>query len=1317
MINHEINAYPLRFIFSGYTVIGLTLFIISSSVAVYLLFLKKKSNQTKALIVFYVFVALSGIATVLSNAIVHWQRMFLPWQDFWIISGGVALVVFTYLYAERKQTNEAKVMIIIISSLAVSALIYCLIFSFNYLFYWNQNLIVSDSYYLILPISILIVIFSFLRNSMLILRKICPDVEELSINERWKNYILTKNKDVITLRNFGLAIILSFLPGLQTLIKLPDPTGFILSNIGSILAIIAISLVYFNYAPDINSFLIKLVGITLATVLLILSIFGTIDIYFESRQVFVDRLDLTFALSEVLMSNEGELPVDLPAVAYIVSWDASSPRDASTYELIFDSGNTEFSLERLIEQNQEGQLELTTNFINNDRPQSNNVKWRSLQRFWNYPQGSTHEDYLGYLFTTSGREYEIGYASFSAYNAVSRVVSNWLILILSSSGFILLVFPKFFQNVLVKPIDSLLNGISRVNQGDLDTEIKPYFNDEIGSLTLSFNKMVESLRDLTNKLKDEATHLESLVEQRNQELAQANKDLKAENVERIQTETILNQQLNYQRALSLCSQALLKIRKSNESHKDILNYALETLRFGANASRAYIFKIIIDEEMALFARMLAEVCAPGIPPHINNPANQKFPVSALPNEFVQHLSNQENFGGKVVELFIETENIKNSFLNQTPPLLSIQIFPIFIEQKWWGFVGFDECNFERMWTHWENTMLQTAAQMIGNTIHRWRIQDHLNETLDQLEHRVEERTIELRQANQNLQLEIKQRQIAQEDVERRLFIEEKLSIISEKLLRTEHIKENISSSLKDLAQILHAGRIVVVEFDINNFAQIEDYIEFHKTSLQPLTKEMIEDYIRSLTSLREQLHQNHSIVIPDIMDITQANEIKILSLEGFTPQSLVLSPLIINERIHGVLGCGIFETNPEQFQMNLQILDLVASMLTSLFQRQHLIEDLELQVGERTQQLTTFLDIAILGENAQDLNDILQPVLYSISQLMASDAVCIHIVDETKAELILIAQYGIPLIDVSRLQVINVHPEITRWMEKKVSYEKSERSEKNPALMDVLSVDSYKTFLANPIGKRFKVLGILSCYRIDDQNFSSFERMFINSLGELIGIIIENHRLRLEAKELATVDERQRLAREIHDAISQSVYSLSLFARSASDALSENNQTKLKENLKDIEKIALQAMREMRLLIYQLREELGDEDFAYALDIRYQQVENRLGIEASHNIDKNIILPENIHHHLWRIIVEALNNSVKYAEAKHVNVKLSQTSSNMLLEIEDDGVGFDVNQYSPGMGLKNIRTRTQKMNGECEIISRSGYGTLIRIKIPIDKIS
>ncbi len=462
MFESGFTPYPLYFVFSSYTIIGLTLLIINASIAIYFSRLKLKTKLTKTLIIFYIFVSLSGISTILANSIVHWQRVFLPWQDFWIIAGGVALTYFAYLVPKREKSGEAKFMVIVLSSIALIAFIYCIIYSYFFLFDWKPTLITSDLYYLLLPISISIGIFIFLRNSWLLFRIRQPDVERVSLRTIWKKFILTKDEDVKVLLFFGLALILAFLPGLQTLLKFSNPTGFILSNIGSILAIIAISLIYLNYAPEINSFLAKLVGITLASVLLIFSIFGTLDIYFENNQFISGRDDLTIALYDTLTENNGELFAAPPLIDYIVSWEADTPEDESAYQLIFKSNDVDFSLDSLIEDNQEGRLNSATQILSGDLVQETNHLWTRVERFWQYPPGSTHEDYKGYLFTDQSRTYEIGFSSFAAYDFVSGVVSMWLVLMISSSVFILIVFPKFFRYVLVQPIRKLLKGVQQV---------------------------------------------------------------------------------------------------------------------------------------------------------------------------------------------------------------------------------------------------------------------------------------------------------------------------------------------------------------------------------------------------------------------------------------------------------------------------------------------------------------------------------------------------------------------------------------------------------------------------------------------------------------------------------------------------------------------------------------------------------------------------------------------------------------------------------------------------------------------------------------
>jgi hypothetical protein len=90
--------YPLHIAFSGYTVIGLILLILAATVATYLLRLHPKSHATRHMIAFFSMVALSGVSTILANGFFHWDRLFLPWQDFWILAAGVALIRFANIY-------------------------------------------------------------------------------------------------------------------------------------------------------------------------------------------------------------------------------------------------------------------------------------------------------------------------------------------------------------------------------------------------------------------------------------------------------------------------------------------------------------------------------------------------------------------------------------------------------------------------------------------------------------------------------------------------------------------------------------------------------------------------------------------------------------------------------------------------------------------------------------------------------------------------------------------------------------------------------------------------------------------------------------------------------------------------------------------------------------------------------------------------------------------------------------------------------------------------------------------------------------------
>ncbi len=154
------------------------------------------------------------------------------------------------------------------------------------------------------------------------------------------------------------------------------------------------------------------------------------------------------------------------------------------------------------------------------------------------------------------------------------------------------------------------------------------------------------------------------------------------------------------------------------------------------------------------------------------------------------------------------------------------------------------------------------------------------------------------------------------------------------------------------------------------------------------------------------------------------------------------------------------------------------------------------------------------------------------------------------------------------------------------------------------------------------------------------------TIGERIGTTIENFRLRERTQTLAILEERQRLARDLHDSVTQQIYSLLLFAGGAKKAVQTIDPDSSLQLLKRIEEVSRQALKELRLLIYELRPlDLQQAGLIKALQQRLEFVEQRAGIQARLLASDEIKLPFSIEEDLFRMTIEALNNSLKHAAA------------------------------------------------------------------------
>ena len=204
------------------------------------------------------------------------------------------------------------------------------------------------------------------------------------------------------------------------------------------------------------------------------------------------------------------------------------------------------------------------------------------------------------------------------------------------------------------------------------------------------------------------------------------------------------------------------------------------------------------------------------------------------------------------------------------------------------------------------------------------------------------------------------------------------------------------------------------------------------------------------------------------------------------------------------------------------------------------------------------------------------------------------------------------------------------------------------------------------------------------------------------------------AEELAVLQERNRLARELHDSVTQSLYSLTLLAEAGQRMIRAEDLQQIAANQTRLGQIAQQALQEMRLLVYELRPlALKSEGLVGALEQRLETVERRAGIQARVLVEGEVDLAPGLEEELYGIAQEALNNALKHARASKIVLSVRMVDKSAILEVADDGQGFNLAevQVKGGLGLISMQERAEKIGGQLDIDSAPGEGTRVSVKV------
>jgi signal transduction histidine kinase len=198
--------------------------------------------------------------------------------------------------------------------------------------------------------------------------------------------------------------------------------------------------------------------------------------------------------------------------------------------------------------------------------------------------------------------------------------------------------------------------------------------------------------------------------------------------------------------------------------------------------------------------------------------------------------------------------------------------------------------------------------------------------------------------------------------------------------------------------------------------------------------------------------------------------------------------------------------------------------------------------------------------------------------------------------------------------------------------------------------------------------------------------------------------------EAAVLEERERLARELHDAVTQTLFTASVLAQT-SPRLLETNPAVARHNLVQLDELIRGALAEMRTLLLELRpNELREKSLAQLFNLLAESTLARAGANVIVNADSNCSPPQDVAIALYRIAQESLNNVAKHAMANEVVVNLSCDTSSTLLSIKDDGRGFDPSTIPTGhLGVSIMRSRAQEIGASIRIDSKIGRGTQVSV--------
>ncbi|MGD8472888.1 MAG: GAF domain-containing protein [Anaerolineae bacterium] len=444
---------------------------------------------------------------------------------------------------------------------------------------------------------------------------------------------------------------------------------------------------------------------------------------------------------------------------------------------------------------------------------------------------------------------------------------------------------------------------------------------------------------------------------------------------------------------------------------------------------------------------------------------------------------------------------------------------------------------------------------------------------------------------------------------------------------------------------------------------------------------------------------------------------------------LMGAPLMAGAEVIGAIGVARLPLAPPFQQDEMDLIVRFAHLASIALDNARLHTSLEQRVRERTHELATLNAVAAVVSRSLDLEEILSNALdhtmhtldveFGVAYRLAGDPngtedqLYLHpLVHRGLSESFVHAAKPLPL-HATELGIAAASGQLEVW-DVEDYLEASERQK-------LLWAEGGRQGVSVPLMAKGRLVGAMQLLTKRKRTFSPEQLSLMEAVGQQVGVAVENARLYKQAEQAAALAERSRLARELHDSVTQSLYSVTMYAEAAARLLTTGREATAAEYLRDARDTAQEALREMRLLIFELRPPaLEQGGLTGALQARLDAVEKRAGVQAELRVSgvegmaEAEWLPLAVQQELYQVAQEALNNSLKHAGADNLQVCLQVKADAVRLEVVDDGIGFDPTtaEARGGLGLPGMRERVQRIGGQLRIESAPGQGTTVSVEVP-----